>query len=488
MVAVKHGQPIVPAVWVEHAEEGAALGTTSRAHQQGIGRAKILAAKTITTQARDLLQKYVKETDAGNLFYAVLYSERMLMVYDLTLLKLFNLPEVFVRSFRQVLAGRKMVYRLNQNRTAVLMLVSYEPVMAAVRRLDALPAFEGRQVIVYGPTGSGKTSAVQHLTNGRKGKKIFLDPHYAAGKGKWHSDSLVIGAGRKFEEVEKALALLVLEMSRRYELLASGQDGWETITLAVDELSAFASNIPNGAQHLITLAQEGRKVGLFVILTPHSPEVRQLGFEGKGGARDSFVFVQMPVIRPGEEQKPRIVQVYYGNPSHNDPDGRYLVPPPVVYQGEPRLIGAGELASLLGVSEGEAGPVSGRVAEFGHAPDTAQAVDLTDDASFAARYGRDSEEALKLAVYLVQKGYGVRKISELLPYQAERARATAGEALANSSKGFRPGQGSQTEVEMVRELYFVWGVPVNRLARLLDGADHVNVQRVEKILFSGGIQ
>ena len=300
----------------------------------------------------------------------------------------------------------------------------------------------------------------------------------------------MIGAGRRFDEVEAALELLVAEMNRRYEMLRDGQDGFEPMTIAVDELSAFASNIPNGAQHLITIAQEGRKVRMFVILTPHSPEVRQLGFEGKGGARDSFVFVKMPVIRPGEEQKQRVVTVYYGNPLTTEPDGRYIVPPPIVYQGEPRLISAEELGEMLGVS--------GHVSESGHGRDTGKTLVSPDDEGYAARYGRGSQEALDLAVYLVGHGYGVRKIGEVLPYRVEDARATAAEAMAYLSpnpspergggRRAKPIPGSQAEAQMIRELHFAWGAPVNRLARLLDGADHLNIGRVQEMLRKEGVK
>jgi len=394
------------------------------------------------------------------------------------------IPPAMVQQLRTQMDGRLVTVGTCETGRVPLAIfqVSYIP---QTGKLKPIPAFTGRQMVVYGPTGTGKTTLLQRVLSQRQGIVIVIDPHYAAGKGKWHPDWVIIGAGRRFEEIEAALKILVAEMEQRYRQAAQGLDQFTPLHIAVDEMSAFASNIPDGARHLIALAQEGRKVGIFVILTPHSPEVRQMGFEGKGGARDSFVFVRMPVIRPGEERQPRVATVYYGNPLTTEPDGQYLVPPPVVYQGGPRLMSAAELAVALGVSqEAEtvsmqmSGGVSQSMSQFGHAQDMPGQQVL----SFEHRYARGKHEALDLAKRLVQYGYGIKKIGELLPYRVEEARKTAADAMTTVRQGLKPPRDSQAELDMVQELYTTWGVPVNRLARLLDGADHENVSRVQAMI------
>lgn len=437
----------------------------------------------LSNRFQRVLVRHAEQMPEANRFMCIEQSDRAVFIVRLGYLG-GAIPPAMVQQLRVQMDGRLVGAGTCEDLRVPLAIfqVSYS---AQTGNLKPIPAFDGRQMVVYGPTGTGKTTLLQRVLSQRQGMVVVIDPHYAAGKGKWPPPYVVLGAGRRFDEIEASLNIFESVMGYRYQQSASGVENFTPLHIAVDELSAFANNIPNGAKQLITLAQEGRKVGIFVILTPHSPEVRQMGFEGKGGARDNFVFVRMPVIRPGEEKKQRVVTVYYGNPMTTEPDGQYIVPPPSVYQGEPRLMTAAELATKLGPSQDDA-PVSETVSrlvsrpmsQMGHQPDsTGQQV-----LGFEQRYAKGKDTALLLATYLVLHGYGIKKIGELLPYRVEDARATAAEAMNNVVQGPKPTRDSQDEAAMVRELYTEWGVPVNRLARLLDGADHENVTRVQTIV------
>lgn len=447
----------------------------------GMNEADITAANTITQQAIELLLRYVGRRPEGvALIYVILYNRRMMLIFDLTQLKMFNLPNEYVKHLRAALGERKIVYRPNKRGTCVVMVVSYQPVKANpdLSRLPVLAGFADKQVVVYGPTGSGKTSVLQHLLCQCQGLKIIFDPHYEPGK--WHSDDIVIGAGRNWAAIETGLDQLVLEMDRRYQKMQDGESDFSPIHIAVDELSSFARNIPNGSERLITLAQEGRKVKMHTILTPHSTEVTQMGFEGSGDARENFVFIGMPPVLPGQENQPRIATVHAGNPRRkgNDPLGRFLVPAPKVYQGKARLLA--DLASVLGAAAPVAQAVAGPVAGTGHARATGEKRQLP----FEQRYAAGSPDADDLALFVAQHGYGVRKIGELLPYSDHLARQTAAQAISrlNGSRDNRPTPGSSQELAFVKTLYAQWGVPVNRLARLLDGSDHHNLARIQAMI------
>lgn len=447
----------------------------------GMNEADIAAANTITQQAIELLLRYVGRRPEGMaLIYVILYNQRMMLIFDLTQLKMFNLPDDYIKRLQAALGGRKIVYRPNKRGTCVVMVVSYQavPAKSDVSRLPVLASFADKQVVVYGPTGSGKTSVLQHLLDLRQGLKIIFDPHYEPGK--WHSNDIVIGAGRNWSAIETGLDQLVLEMDRRYQKMRDGESDFSPIHIAVDELSSFARNIPNGSERLITLSQEGRKAKLHTILTPHSTEVAQMGFDGSGDARENFVFIGMPPVLPGQENQPRIATVHAGNPRRkgNDPLGRFLVPAPKVYQGKARLLT--DLASVLGAAAPVAQAVAGPVAEMGHTPATNQRHQIP----FEQRYAAGLPEADDLALFVAQHGYGVRKIGELLPYSDHLARQTAAQAISrlNGNRAAHPTPGSPQEFEFVKTLYAHWGVPVNRLARLLDGSDHHNLARIQAMI------
>ncbi len=408
------------------------------------------------------------------LFYGMPYPGRLVCVFNPNILPQ-GISPALARRFADALEGRRVRVTLGR-----ILQVGYVPSGAVRAARQELPGYRGMQIVVYGPTGSGKSSAIQHILRQRDGMQIVFDAHYAPGN--WHPNTIVIGAGRNWAAIDQALDVLVLEMAERYRQKARGMMVFPPITVAVDEMSALTSNVGDAGKRLITLAQEGRKVNINTILTPHSTEVVQMGFEGAGDARENFVFIELDAVIPGREQQPRTCKVYIGNPRRrgNEASGRFLIPAPVVYQGTARMVS--DLAAVLqGMSEGASGGVSGPMSQMGHGADT----DKT--AEFDAAYRPGSPDAQALAEFLASHGYGVRKISMVLPYRAELARQTAADAIrvTGMDATLRPAPGSQAERALVHELSDLWGVPANRIARLLDGQDHQNMSRVQTHLGGG---
>lgn len=464
---------------------------------------RALAAE-ISAAVYALACRHIPQAQAysGVVFTAIPQKERVVMrFFPQALGGLPILPPALVQAARQELRRRVVAPR---GTSVPYLVVGYAPqdTPATSGGPETLPAFPERQVVVYGPTGSGKTSVLQHLLAERQGTMVLLDAHYEPGK--WPPRSYVVGAGRDFAAVDSAIDALLAEMSRRYKRLAVGDSAFRTLHVAVDELSALSHNLPSAGKRLIDLSQEGRKVKIFTILTPHSTEVEQMGFEGSGDARENYVFIGLDPVLPGQEKERRIVTVHVGNPRRkgNDPLGRFLVPPPQLYQGAPQR----GLPDWLGMSHPGQGQSQKRPhlrqdmsqSEEGMSQTLGQGETLSGqpldtggqgqidstgtEALFEKRVVQGSPLARELAEYLAEHGFSISKIGGFLPYRANDARQTAREAMGRVQPGEKPAAGSQAEIRLVLELDDVYGAPAHRIARLLDGNDLENLKRVRAIL------
>ena len=427
----------------------------------------IATAHLIARRAAVALRQAVPEAKQaqGGLFVAIPLPSRLVLLVNPRYVGL-GLGANFERELSDALNGRRV--RVTEVSRRVYIQVAYQPRRGEVK--GELPDFTGRQVVIYGPTGSGKSSVIQHIFGLRDGIKIIIDPHYKAGN--WHPDTIVIGAGRAWERVEPALDEVMAEMSRRYARRQSGDEDYPDLTIAVDELSALAHYSKDATKKLIDITQEGRKVRVYVILTPHSTEVTQLGMPGAGDARENYVFIGLAPVKRGDETKPRIAEVCLGNPRRREAarEGYYVVPPPTLFQGQARL-----MDTLAGVFDGVPGESPARVEGTGHGQTRV-------NARFEDIYRPDTPETTRLVEYLAANGYSQRKIAEFLPIAAATARSIASRVLSETEPIARPGPGTQDESVLVAELASEYHAPANRIARLLDGNDHDNLKRVERIL------
>ena len=139
--------------------------------------------------------------------------------------------------------------------------ISVKPAPNSVRalvntynRLDKLPALPGLHIVIFGPTGSGKSSIIKALVRQHQEAVLLIgDPHYVPGN--WPARAYVVGKGRNFAEIAAAIRALVIEMNRRYRAAAEGRLNLTTIQpiyFVADELSALAENEPQAMAALVT--------------------------------------------------------------------------------------------------------------------------------------------------------------------------------------------------------------------------------------------
>jgi hypothetical protein len=164
--------------------------------------------------------------------------------------------------------------------------------------VDLLAALDSVQrCLIVGASDSGKTTLLQWVIMRRlaSSKVIVIDPH--AYPGKWRG--VVIGTGRNYAEIDRALTALVRLMTKRYEDIGRGavaEMGHNRLTIIIDEWRAIAYNVKGAADCIKTLLTESRKAAFSVFVGTHSERVRALGLEGEGDLKDGFAIVRLAIV------------------------------------------------------------------------------------------------------------------------------------------------------------------------------------------------
>jgi len=162
------------------------------------------------------------------------------------------------------------------------LLEAPEPVpLAAGAALDYIMRTERR--LISGASGSGKSSLAKHIIwqEWQRGvPTIPIDPHH---EGETLLGFPVIGAGRRYDQIERAIEVLYLTMDARYKQAAAGFrlsafDSWHII---IDELTAILTNTNKATLDMLTmLIIESRKVRVRLTVLGHSHNVADLGLSG----------------------------------------------------------------------------------------------------------------------------------------------------------------------------------------------------------------
>jgi hypothetical protein len=150
---------------------------------------------------------------------------------------------------------------------------------------------------MVGARDSGKTTVLQWIISRRlqSSKVVVIDPH--ASPGKWEG-CIVVGTGRDYLEIEKALDALIQLMTTRYDDIGQGkvaEGQHRKITILIDEWRAIVANVRSASAAIKALLTESRKTAFSVFLTSHSDRAKPLGLEGEYDLKDGFAVARLSI-------------------------------------------------------------------------------------------------------------------------------------------------------------------------------------------------
>lgn len=198
-----------------------------------------------------------------------------------------------------------------------------------------LPPLTVGHVLIAGETGSGKSTAMMAVLR-RRSQVVVLDPH---DDGRTWGQAQVIGGGRNFDAIGSFMTEMQQMLSERYRQRAQGQQQFPPLTVATDEMPAIVGALGRQMEAVWrTWLREGRKVGLFFVVSTQSTRVKTLGIRGEGDLLDNFTYVLMlgkvaaaafPDLVAGQE-RPAILRT-----------GTAVRPVIIPYEPEARLLADG---------------------------------------------------------------------------------------------------------------------------------------------------
>jgi hypothetical protein len=144
-----------------------------------------------------------------------------------------------------------------------------------------LPPITEGHVLFAGPSGAGKSTAMRAILQHRQNVTV-LDPHAAPGE--WNA-ARVIGMEGNFNEIAEFFGWMDAELDRRMGLRGRGEQlVFEPVTVATDEMPAIAERLGRNEANRswVSWVRQGRKFGLFVMISTQSTRVKTLGIAGEG--------------------------------------------------------------------------------------------------------------------------------------------------------------------------------------------------------------
>jgi len=165
-----------------------------------------------------------------------------------------------------------------------LALPAPEPEETAVAPIP-LPQLDIGHVLIVGETGAGKSTTMRALL-AHRGQAVVLDPH--AGPDDWPGKQ-VLGGGRNFTQISEFMDWMVDELSARAEQRRQGVTHFPPITVATDEMPAIANELGKDIySNWQRWMREGRKFGLYIVVSTQSTRVKTMGIEGEGDVLNNF--------------------------------------------------------------------------------------------------------------------------------------------------------------------------------------------------------
>ncbi len=164
---------------------------------------------------------------------------------------------------------------------------------APVKFADVKQALSKPHCMLLGSTGDGKSTLAKHLAANCTAYTIVIDPHAAPDD--W-GNLPVFGAGRKYGEIAKIMAVTLELLQVRFDARDRGVKQFEPIIIICDEYPAIIASSEAGkvaSSWMKLISREARKVSIRLVVLTQSPEVKAIGLEGEGSVRDNFCFIRL---------------------------------------------------------------------------------------------------------------------------------------------------------------------------------------------------
>jgi hypothetical protein len=279
----------------EATEESYAILSTAQAVQQ-IATAE---AAIVADEARRLeiaRQAEIAAIERGRLWNTVIYPILAFLLAIPVIGLLATLVYRFYQRSRPYVvhqAGDRPVIIAGSNQPYLLPRITAPEPLALpagepVARPSQLPMLQSGHVLIAGETGSGKSTAMKAILSTRQNVTV-LDPH--DDQQTW-SGAEVIGAGRNFQAIAEYMRYMKELLETRYAARANGGNNFPAVTVATDEMPAIVSHVGREIEQVWReWLREGRKVGLFFLVSTQSTRVKTLGIEGERDLLENFAGV-----------------------------------------------------------------------------------------------------------------------------------------------------------------------------------------------------
>ncbi|MBD2202738.1 ATP-binding protein [Calothrix sp. FACHB-1219] len=158
---------------------------------------------------------------------------------------------------------------------------------------DIIAAIEGKQVMIIGEMGTGKSTLAQYLAYTVGGS---VKVYECEGTPEDWQGLEVIGKGEDWPAIEQGMAFDLEDLSNQLKLRTEKGDGallgTERVIIA-EEYPELAAKVPSAGEWLERHARRGRKAKRFTVLLSQYDRVAAWGLEGKSDLADAFFRIRL---------------------------------------------------------------------------------------------------------------------------------------------------------------------------------------------------
>lgn len=166
---------------------------------------------------------------------------------------------------------------------------------------DAFWTSLSRHLFVVGGTGAGKSTFLRYLYWKLVGyypdaQVLSINPHHRDKDGV--PAKRIVGADRDYSEIPEVAEMIIGELERRFPKFRKEEPFGPPLFIFIDELpaiTAYMDKMKSTAfrDMLFQVSCEGRKVGVFLIISTQGMNVESTGFKNRSDFYDNFYEVRV---------------------------------------------------------------------------------------------------------------------------------------------------------------------------------------------------